>query len=403
MPCGGPLPRELRPVLTPDRVRAFMTTHSDLRQRISIMAVFAAFGSAIGTIAGAMPVVLANAGVGSFAFGVGLTLSTLLTVTIMSLGGTIARFTSNRTVLLWSLPAFAALVSLLLVSPSPVWFFAAFLLVGIVFGFTDLFMNAEAAAVEHDLGRPVFTAFHGCVSVAVAGFAILQSYVAVKVGLRVAALPMIAMFGLAWWMVYLFIAPRQLARGRAARMFTLPNKLPLTLLGVAAGLIIAGETAALMWSAKLLDELAPSLAAIAGLGAAFFGICNAAVRFPGDRLRARFGDLPLMVVSLVIAICGFLVLGVSGSFAVSAAAFAAVGLGTAVLIPCIFALAARFVPANRAGGLGFVSLLAGVPRTLAPWVFGWVAADVGIGASFVLVGLAQVAALGLVLVMMRLK
>ena len=115
-------------------------------------------------------------------------------------------------------------------------------------------------------------------------------------------------------------------------------------------LIIAGETAALMWSAKLLDELAPSLAAIAGLGAAFFGICNAAVRFPGDRLRARFGDLPLMVVSLVIAICGFLVLGVSGNFAVSAAAFAAVGLGTAVLIPCIFALAARFVPANRAGG-----------------------------------------------------
>jgi hypothetical protein len=32
-----------------------------------------------------------------------------------------------------------------------------------------------------------------------------------------------------------------------------------------------------------------------------------------------------------------------------------------------------------------------------------VAADLGIGASFLLVGLAQVAALGLVLVMMRLK
>ena len=45
-------------------------------------------------------------------------------------------------------------------------------------------------------------------------------------------------------------------------MSTLPNKSPLVLLGIAAGLIIAAETAALLWSAKLLDEIAPSLAAI---------------------------------------------------------------------------------------------------------------------------------------------
>ena len=67
------------------------------------------------------------------------------------------------------------------------------------------------------------------------------------------------------------------------------------LLGIAAGLIIAAETAALLWSAKLLNDIAPSLAAIAGLGAAFFGLCNAAVRFPGDRMRSLLGERTLTV------------------------------------------------------------------------------------------------------------
>lgn len=381
----------------------FMSSPAIHDQRIAIMAVFSAFGAAIGTVSGAMPTVLSNAGVDSLTFGLALTLSTLCTVLVMSLGGLIARHASNRSILLWSLPAMAVMVCALLVSPSVPWFVIAFLPLGFAIGLTDLFMNSEAAAIEYDMGRPSFTVFHGCVSVALAAFAILQSFLSVRASVWIAGLPLLAIFALAWWMVYRFIAPRQLARGRSGGILTLPNKLPLVLLGMAAGLIIAGETAALMWSAKLLDELAPALAAVAGLGAAFFGLCNAAVRFPGDRLRARFGDLPLMVGSLVLAIAGFLVLGLSRSFLLSVAAFAAVGLGTALLIPCNFAIAARFAPANRAGSLGFVALLAGVPRTLAPWVFGWVAADMGLGPSFLLVGLAQLATLALLFALMRLR
>lgn len=63
---------------------------------------------------------------------------------------------------------------------------------------------------------------------------------------------------------------------------------------------IAGETAAIMWSAKHLDEQPASLVAFAGLGVAFFGIYHALVRFMGDRCRARFGDMALMPGSLAI-------------------------------------------------------------------------------------------------------
>ena len=143
------------------------------------------------------------------------------------------------------------------------------------------------------------------------------------------------MFALSWVMVQRgHSAAAAGSRTRPARIGTLPNKTPLMLLGIAAGLIIAAETAALLWSAKLLDELAPSLAAIAGLGAAFFGICNAAVRFPGDRMRSLLGrdaadDRLAGRVDLRLRGAG----AVHESFAVSVAAFASVGFGLALLIP----------------------------------------------------------------------
>ncbi len=141
-------------------------------------------------------------------------------------------------------------------------------------------------------------------------------------------------------------------------------------LGIAAGLIIAAETAALLWSAKLLDELAPSLAAIAGLGAAFFGLCNAAVRFPGDWLRSHFGDLPLMIASLIVSIGGFTALGLSQSFLASVMAFAAVGLGTAPSHSLHLRHGRALRAAEPGGGLSFVSLLTALPRCAAPWPSG---------------------------------
>lgn len=356
--------------------------HSAAGPRAGIACVFASFGTAVGALSGSMPVVTRAAAIDSFALGLAITLSTLATVAVMSVGGIVARHTSNRTILLLSQPAFALLTLAFLSSHSPAMFFVTYILLGLAFGFTDLFMNAEGASIEHDLGKPIFTGFHAIVSAAMAVFALLSSYLSNQVGTWATGLAVILSFTLSWFMVHRFVAPRPLAFGRSARIASLPNKSPLILLGLAAGLMIAAELAAILWSAKLLDEQAPALAAIAGSGAAFYGVCTAAVRAAGDRLRARFGDLPLMMASLVVAIAGFMVLGQSKSFTLSIAAFALVGLGTAVLIPCIFALASAFVPANRAAGIGFISMIAGVPRALGPWIFGWTAAAFGISAAF---------------------
>lgn len=364
--------------------------------RLAIMMVFAAFGSAVGSLAGSIPTVAHAAELGNVTLGFAMTVSSLATVITMSLGGVVARHASNRTVLLWGLPLLALVMTMLLLSSSAAMFFMAYIGVGLMLGVIDIFMNAEGSAIERDMRAPIFAAFHGCVSAGVMVFAILSSFLSTRYGTWAAALAMSACFAAAWVTVLRCIAGRPLAAGVASRISSLASTTPLVLLGLAAGLIIAAEMAALLWSAKLLDEQAPDLAAIAGLGAAFFGLCNALVRFGGDRLRGRFGDLPLMMGSLAVAIAGFAALGFSQSFAASVAAFAAVGFGTAVLIPCVFALAASLVPANRAGGLGFVSLVAGAPRTVAPWAIGWSASVFGLGAAFGFLAAGLAVALGLI-------
>lgn len=369
--------------------------------RTTITAVFGAFGAAIGALAGSMPSVMRNAGLDAETFGLGLTFSTLLTVAAMSLGGQVARVASNRAVLLVVLPLFALSLLSYLTAQSPLWFFIALPVMGLCFGLTDLFMNAEAVALEHDLKRPVFMAFHGAVSAGVGVMAVASSFLSTAIGTWSVGAVVAALFALAWVLVYWRMAPRSLAKGAAARIATLPHKTPLMLLGIAAGLIIAAETAALLWSAKLLDEMAPALAAIAGIGAAFFGLCNAAVRFPGDRMRAVAGDVPLMVVSLSVSIIGFAALGLSMNYVLSVISFAAVGFGLALLIPSIFALAARLVPENRAGALSFVSLLTAVPRILAPLGFGFVAAEFGTAFAFGLVAVGLLLALLLVIAYAR--
>jgi hypothetical protein len=371
--------------------------------RAAIMVVFAAFGCAVGALAGSIPTVTRAAGIDSFSLGLGITTSAIASVLTMALGGTIARRASNRALLLWGIPGFGLLLFAVLVSAGPASFFIAYILLGVVMGLVDLFMNAEGAAVEIDMGKPIFTAFHGTASGAMTVLALLASVLSTEIGSWASGLAVMVSMAAAWLMVYGLVPARSLARGREARFSSIPSKLPLTLLGITAGLSIAAETTAILWSAKLLNEQAPELAAIAGAGAAFFGLCAASLRLVGDRLRARFGDLPLMIGSILVAIVGFVLLGQSQSFLLSVAAFALVGFGTAVLVPCVFNLAARIVPANRAAAIGFASLVAGLPRIVAPWLFGWVVAAAGISFAFGLYAMVMAAALVLVVVLRNLR
>lgn len=361
------------------------------------MMVFAAFGAAVGCWAGSIPQVMAATGTDSFHLGIGFTLSSLAGVSAMALGGMIGRRFSNRSVLLGVIPFLALNTVLLLVATQPWLFFSSLIAFGAILGFIDMAMNAEASAIEHDLRKPIFTAFHGSLSIAMALFAIASSFVSTLVSTFATSCLGVGMLGLAWLMVYRSLPGRAITPGRAGGLSNLPSKLPLIIIGLAVGLSTTAETSTLFWSAKLLNDQAPELAAIVGLGAAFYGTCNAIVRFGGDRLRAMFNEIPLMLASLAVATAGFITLGLQPSFTMNIIAFAAVGFGLAILCPCLFNMAASQIPANRAAGLSFVSILAGPPRVLAPMAFGWIATSHSTSFAFGLCAIILIVAFGLII------
>ena len=371
--------------------------------RAAIMAVFFAFGAMVGGFSGSFPVIMASSSIGRFEFGLGTMLSMLADVIAMSAAGAISRRYSNRTMLLVLLPALGLAAYAFMTSSSPVTFFIANIAYGAAMGGTDIFMNGEGSAIERDMGKPVFSTFHGAASCSIPIFALLGSFLSTMASPWMTWALQATALGFAWICVYRSVPARPrnaLTRGQKA---PLPNKIPLGLIGVIAGICFAAELSALIWSAQLLDEQAPRLAAIAGLGAAFYGICNASVRSVGDQLRKRYNDLPVLLMSIAVAILGFVLLGLSSSFTMSVAAFATVGFGAALLTPCSWALAASYAPDNRVAALSFAGAIAGTPRVVAPMIFGWVASSHGMGSAFGLLATALAVAFGAAVALARVR
>jgi MFS family permease len=367
--------------------------------RAAIMAVFAAFGAIVGTFAGSVPQMIASANLSSASYGLAITLMTATTVSTMSIAGSLALRFSHRDLLLALLPITWVLYAAVLSAQSSVTFFILAALGGAVMGIVDVIMNAEGGAIEVDMKKPIYTAFHGSVSLSVALFAIISSILSTTYGTWASSLSSVIVLICALVLVYKYVPARILLTkrptGKSSRNFTKP----LFLIGVAAGLIIACEICALFWSSKLLADSAPQLAAISGIGAAFFGLCNASVRFFGDRMRARVDEFSLMLVSLTIAILGFAGLGFSSGFTANVFFFALTGFGVSILCPCLFAMSSRETPLNRAAGLSIAMLVAGVPRVIAPSAFGELAERFSTSVAFGTCALALTVAMLVVIIL----
>jgi MFS family permease len=360
-----------------------MTLPSNLASpRAAIMAVFAAFGAVVGVFSGSVPQMMAGANLTNTSYGIAITLMTATTVAAMGMAGWLAARYSHRSLLLVLLPLAWITYAGMLTSRSVAMFFVLAALSGTILGLLDVIMNAEGGAIEVELRRPVYTTLHGSVSLSLACFAIISSVLSTGIGTwaSISVASIVIIIAMIW--VYKCVPSRALPiknpdQGEA-RHFTKP----LILIGIAAGLIIACEICALFWSSKLLADTAPQLAAISGIGAAFFGLCNASMRFFGDRLRMLIGEIKLMMSTLILAILGFSGLGLTTSFAANVFFFALTGFGVSLLSPCLYAMASRQTPKNRAAGLSASMLVAGIPRIIAPTAFGTMAQIFSTSAAF---------------------
>jgi MFS family permease len=366
-------------------------------ERGTILLAFAAFGAMIGTNVGAFPVIIKNAGLSLWLFGLIGAVGMLANIAMMAIGGFINRHADHRTVLLWIMPISFACLIFAQLAFSPLSFVVAAIFISMSLGTMDLFMNAEGAAIEQKFERSIFSAYHGSASLMMGVFAIISSIVSVSMApwfvVLFTAIPM----ALAYGAIYVNIPHGTVVRREETEgSKPLPYKL-LTFVGLAAGFGVTSEVACVQWAGQLLNSVAPSLAAYSGLGLAFYGLCSGVMRMFSDRIRAHYGDRSVMVTCLSIGIMGFAILSLELGFAISVLAFAAVGIGLSVVFPCLFALAAQLAPERKAAAMGYFAMVGGTPRVVLPWVLGAVAQIYGLSSVFVVTAIVSATALLIIL------
>jgi Major Facilitator Superfamily len=361
-----------------DRPRAFaMTAHG------AVAAMFSIFGIGVGLWSGASASVLARAGVTAPVFGVAMTLFMAAYLAAMSSAGFLGGRFGLRKVLLVGAPLQGLTVALLLVAQSPIAIFVCLIAFGIFAGLVDLIMNAEGARVERDLGRPILAGLHGGASSGTAIGAIAGSLIAANIGSWLSALIALAAFaGVTAW---LFAATPERGVERALEKPSGRGALltrGLIVLGVVIGVSIASEGAATYWSSLLLQTQAPKLAAISGLGAAFFCAFQAVLRLNADRVRRVVSDRRLIVISFAVAAVGFAIVGAQAGFAATVLGFAIIGLGTGSIMPCGVALAVGHRGFSAAAALSTVAMFGSLARLPAPLAMGAIASYFSLSAAF---------------------
>jgi hypothetical protein len=350
----------------------------------AVAAMFFALGVGVGLWGGASGAILIRAGVDAATFGILLTVYTGAYLIAMSAGGALGHRFGVERVLPVAAIVFGAALCGLLNAWSGTEVAIALIVAGFLGGVVDVTMNAEGARIERRLGRPILARLHAAASAGMAIGAILGSLIAAGSApwaAGVLAALALAGAGVAYDRAARTDGPAPAPVG-ASRRTALSFAPALIALGVIIGVSIAAELAALLWSTLLLREEAPTLAAISGLGGAFFSACQAALRFNADAIRLRVSDPRIIVASFAIAAAGFALVGVQAGFAASVAGFALIGVGTGPIVPCSFALAARQSEAGPAVGLASASLFSALTRLPAPLATGAIAQTLSLPAAF---------------------
>jgi MFS family permease len=153
-------------------------------------------------------------------------------------------------------------------------------------------------------------------------------------------------------------------------------------IAILAAIMFLAEGTMLDWSALLLTSRGLVDVEQGGIGFVLFSIAMTAMRFGGDALTARIGDLPTMVWGGLIAIGGFVVLLVAPVAAVAMMGFVLVGLGAANIVPVLFRRAGSQTVMPPGLAIAAVTTMGYAGILLGPAAIGFLADHWGLGNAF---------------------
>lgn len=236
---------------------------------------------------------------------------------------------------------------------------ASLVAVGFLWGFMDVLGNGFGAHLERVAGRPMINGFHGFWSLGafvgslVAGGAALGD---VAPQVQFAATGALIAFA-SLWLLRGF--DERITAGESARIGAVAFTSALAGLVAMAftGVIAEGGTSD--WSALFLRDVSHAAPGVAAAGFSGFAVAATVVRFRADLLTARVGTLKVVRLGAALAVLGLLLAILFPAVPVAIGGFALVGVGTAVLLPIVFAAGANLMRDGSALAIVMASTYAG--------------------------------------------
>lgn len=266
---------------------------------------------------------------------------------------------------------------------------------GFVGGIVGVAMNAVVSIIEKQQKIIFMATCHGCWSL---GAMLGASVGSLMIGFGISPFAqMCLMLILVSSLILLFIGKNLwgiVHKGEVVvgkKVFSLP---PAALMGLAfVGLCtMVGEGAIADWSAIFLEDVALAPDFISGFGYAAFAMSMTAGRFLGDNLTMRFGALRIIQIGSLIAISGILLI-FPAIPALAIAGFGIVGLGYSCIVPVVFSNCANVPGIPPAQALASVASTAYIGFLVGPVAIGFIAEEMGLRISFLLIVCLQFCAL----------
>lgn len=367
------------------------------REQIATRLVFFTVGLVQGAWAPLVPLARLRLGADDSQLGLLLLCLGLGSMVAMPLTGALAARVGCRSAIL------VGGVPFILLLPALAWLdtwpgmIIALAVFGASIGTVDVAMNLQAVVVERDSGRPMMSGFHALFSFGgIVGAAGASGLFAAGVGSPVAVAALVSALGL---VCLAATAPGLLPYGEASGeshpLFVVPRGAVL-LIGVLALLCFLAEGAILDWSAVFLRTVRGADVSLAGLGYAVFAVTMTMGRFAGDWIRAKLGEVRVLVWGGLLSAGGFLITAVVPSSFAGLLGFFLVGAGASNIVPVLFTATGRTtsMPSGLAVAsvttFGYLGILVGpaaigfvAQQTSLPIAFGLLAAAMlVIGANF---------------------
>lgn len=310
-------------------------------------------------------------------------------IVAMPFAGWVIIRNGSRTITLFSLLAYCALVPLIPLMPGIAGLMVLFLVVGAATGMLDVAMNAQAVMVEQQYRKPIMTSFHALFSIGMAlGAWCSTIFTDLHLSLVVhfTSIAIASLLAVLWVSRNLiFDKPEQ--KAESGPLIRVPNAALFTV-GIIALCCMIGEGAMSDWTVNYMENIAGASETLAPVGLSAFATAMTLGRIFGDSVRTRIGDANLIMGGGVLATLGLVFALIIIDPYVSIGGFFLVGLGLSTIVPIAYSIAGNAKGLPSGVGIAMVTTIGYAGFLLGPPVIGFIAylydLRVGLGAVLVL-------------------